>query len=139
MYILMSIIIKSAVFHPTFLTCGFYSVVLKIFSIHCRHSLPERLSQASTMAQPLGDGLPRFNAPSNSLKRVTVGKPKETAMSWRVFKSPKCPEQKSGITTFLKTGDLDGLRLSFLTWTEIKESQVMQSRRWLVIKSSYLQ
>lgn len=29
---------------------------------------------------------------------------------------------------FLKTGDLDSLRLSFLTWTEIKESQVMQSR-----------
>ena len=26
--------IKSAVFHPTFLTCGFYSVVLEIFSIH---------------------------------------------------------------------------------------------------------
>ena len=66
---------------------------------------------------------------SNGLKRVAnIGKPKGMRQS---PKSPPPPQKKkryNGITFFLKTGDLDSLRLSFLTWTEIKESQVMQSR-----------
>ena len=129
--------IKSAVFHPTFLTCGFYSVVLEIFSIHSTAGTVfprdyRRLRQWRSLLAMVFQGsiLQWFEK---------GGKHWQTQRDETV--SQKSPPQKKkdiyiyniyiyicGITFFLKTGDLDSLRLSFLTWTEIKESQVMQSR-----------